>query len=189
MRPPNVRGVRQVGYFTVWIFLVATLCSVYVVPNSLQGPFTTKWLALPHCIWVALISNPIMETSVLTWHTSWNLTWEPGSWGAQILGGRLLWQLNYIQRHLIFAPCHCSGTWKFEVAPTFLEEILHSCLIGPQQVKIFHTFDGTRRFIAMFTRVHHLFVSLARSIMSIPLILVSVRCHLYELSTLTSLHL
>ena len=87
-----------------------------------KGPVTTEWSALLHCIWVAPVSNLRMETSVLTEQTSWNLTWEPGGRGAQILSGRLLWQFSYIQRHLIFAPCHCSGTWNFEVAPTFLEK-------------------------------------------------------------------
>jgi len=182
MRHTNVHGVRHVGYFTVWIFLVVTLYGRVSCSQWFEGSCHSQWSALLHCVGVAVVSNLSMETSVLTEQPSWNLSWEPGGRGAQILSGSLLWQLSYIQRHLMFAPCHSSGTWNFEVAPTFLENTLHPCPV------VLCTFDGTQMFITMFTRSHHLFVSWARSILSIPLHLVSVRCHLCKLSALTGLH-
>jgi hypothetical protein len=37
MRRPNVHGIRQVGYFTVWIFLVVTLCGSVIGSEWFEG--------------------------------------------------------------------------------------------------------------------------------------------------------
>ena len=78
------------------------------------------------------------------------------------------------------APCGLSGPTIFSTLShkshnlkrkkflTCWSGVLLEKLIGSQSVKNFPAFYGTQRFITAFTRAHHLSLSWARSIQSVP---------------------
>ena len=70
-----------------------------------------------------------------------------------------------------------SSLYGWTVYSFFLPKFVYRCLcgsvlteklIGPQLLKKYPAFSGTRRFITAFTTAHHLSLSSARSIQSIP---------------------